>query len=187
MSKQRLAIYVAVMAATAFLGCGGDSGAGDGSATNENFRVVADTTMTTASPPLSKARFIAVTRRICRQGWTVVQDNFRKYLSWREPPETKRERFEKTVQLSLLAGVDFHIFDEIQRLGAASGEERKIEAIIGALQTSVEMGQQLHWRAHTLGEIPPHFRTYNRQAEEYGLSGCAVSMANLRPIEASSR
>ena len=146
----------------------------------------ADTTMTTASPRLDKSRFIALTNKICREGWKEVQENFVKYMSWRESPETKQERFVETVRVSLLPGIDFHIFDPIHQQGASPGEDRQTEEIIGALQKSVELGQLKRWQVDTVAEIPAHFGDFNRRARQYGLDDCPVDRSNLQPIEASA-
>jgi len=172
----------------ALAGCGGSDPAISGSTTagkeKHGYVVRASTTMTTASPPLDKTRFLTQVNKICREGWKEVQGNFREYMSYREPPETKREHFEETVQVSLLAGIDFHIFDQIQNLGAPPGQSGQVEELLGSLQKPVELGQLAHWHAHTLAEIPPHFRDFNRRAQQYGLKDCPVDSSNLQPISA---
>ncbi len=170
--------------------CGGDDPASSGSASTSagqhGYTVRASTTITAASPPLDKRQFIALTNKICRKGWKEVQGNFIDYMSWRKPPQTKQQRFVETVRVSLLAGIDFHIFDQIQHQGAAPGQLREVEEIIGSLQKSVELGQLNRWRVHTVSEIPAYFGNFNHLAKQYGLKDCPVDRSNLQPIQSSS-
>jgi hypothetical protein len=172
--------------AFALSACGGsDPTSSEGvssSAEPHGYVVRASTTVETASPRLDKQQFVALTNKICRERWKVVQQNFIEYMSWRKPPQTKQERFVETVRVSLLAGVDFHIFDQIQHEGAAQGQSPQVEKILGALQKPVELGQHEYWEAQTMSEISPHFGDYNRLAKQYGLDDCPVDRANLQPI-----
>lgn len=139
--------------------------------------------MTTAAN-LEQAQFFAKTDKICRQAWVIVLDNFAEYSSWQDPKVAKRKRFEEAVQLSLMAGIDFHIFDEIYNLGAPKGEERETEEIIGAMQSAVERGQKKLAPIASVAQITELFGDYNRRASQYGLSDeCLVDEAHLQPIE----
>lgn len=163
------------------IGCGGDD---SGGTQDDGYEVRASTTMTAATPQLTKPQFVKQVNRICREAWVTVRDNWSQYTSWQdEEEENQRQRFEDGVQASLLAGIDFHIFDNIRILGSPPGEEQAIEAIIGPFQAAVELGQQERWRARSAEEIPPHFATYNRRARGYGLDDCLVDKTRLRGIE----
>lgn len=165
----------------AIAGCGGASGAtGD----EQAYIVRASTTVTIASPHLTKGQFVSRANQLCREGWKTVVHNFVEYNGWQEGKEGKRATFAESVRLSLLAGIDFHIFDEIQRLGSAPGQEGQVEAIIGPLQEAVELGQLKRWQAYSAAEVPPHFRKFNQRAQSYGLADCVVSQSRLRALEA---
>jgi hypothetical protein len=170
---------VAVVAA-AGVGCGGDDGdasAGGG----QGYDPEASTTMTTAS--LTKAQFVKQLNKICREAWTTVTGNWDEYTSTQDPKLSERKRFEEAVPLSLLAGLDFHIFDNVRGLGAPRGEEAAIEEMIGPFQVAVELGWKNRWRAHSIAEIAPHFEEYNAHARRQGLDDCLVDEAHLAPIE----
>jgi hypothetical protein len=180
--KQRAAALLAGLALIAIpAGCGSSTDAT--TTAKQGYTVRALTTMETANPPIDKREFVALTNRICHVGWKTVQRHFIEYWSWRKPPETRQERLEKSIRLSLFAGIDFHIFDQIQHMGAARGQTRQAEEVIGALQKSIELGQHGYWRAHVLTEVSPHFGDFNRRARQYGLEECPVNKDNLRPIE----
>lgn len=160
-------------------GCGDDSD--DASAGgDEAYQVYASTTITTAD--LNRAQFIARVNGICRQAWKIVADNFATHSVTQDPTLSKRERTKEAIQLSLLAGLDFHIFDEIRSLGAPRGEETTVEEIIGPFQASVEIGQK-HPTAENLQQVPAKFAEYNRRASQYDLDDCLVDAAHLRQID----
>ena len=168
-----LLIVIAILGA----GCGGDGGSAA-----RPYRVVASTTMSAASPPISKQRFDARVNRLCRSAWVTVAENFTDYSSWQEGPLSRRYLYEKTVQSSLLASIDFHIFDKIRDVGSPPGEERDIERIIGPMQRVVELGQIGRWRAHSAAQVAERFDLFNHRARRYGLVDCLVDRPRLRPL-----
>jgi len=168
-----------MVATTILAGCGDDE-AGD----SEAYAVEASTTVTVASPPLTKPQFVSRLNRICRKAWDTVHDNWDVYTGTQSLQLSARERFEEAVRLSLLAGLDFHIFDNVRALGAPPGQADEIEAIIGPFQAAVELGWKERWRAYSIEEIAPQFETYNRLARRYGLDDCLVTHARLGPLEA---
>jgi hypothetical protein len=171
---QRLAAAAVAAAIVIGGGCGGDSSTG---ASGQDFSVIADTTMTTGSLP-TKARFVARVNQICRNGWKVILQNFDEYSSWQSPSLSEQQLFAKSVRLSYLAGVDFHIFDEIQNLGAPKGEERAAEDVIGTMQIAVERGQRVV-PVPTTAKLEALFADYNRVAGEYGFDECLVDSSHL--------
>lgn len=171
------AMLVASLAVVALAG----SGCG-GSSDDDDFTVRASTTMTAATPRLTKAQFVGQINRTCREAWATVRENWRKYTSWQDDELGTVRRFEDGLRSSLLAGIDFHIFDNVRRSGSPPGEEERIEEIIGPFQEAVERGQQKLWRARTSAQIPPHFAVYNTRARAYGLTDCLVDDARLRGI-----
>lgn len=161
-------------------GCGDD---GDASGEGGGYQVQASTTMTVASPPLTKAQFVAQMNKTCRKAWATVVDNFAVYSGTQDPEEmSRRRRLAESIQLSLLAGVDFHIFDNFRILGGPRGEERAIEEIIGPFQLAVELGQ-LRLRLFTFPQVAEHFADYNRRAARYGLDDCLVDLPHLRRLK----
>lgn len=170
-------MVVAALAAAA-AGCGGSGGENEVEG-YPGFEVVARTVVTTADPPLAKGRFLAEVAAICRRAWPTVEENFAEYSGWqREDGLGGAELYATSARDSYLAGVDFHIFDEIYNLGGPEGEEEEVEEIIGAMQTAVELGQR-RVRVESPAELRALFADYNRLARAYGLDGCLVAGGNL--------
>ncbi|HEU5141560.1 MAG TPA: hypothetical protein VFU04_00215 [Solirubrobacterales bacterium] len=160
-------------------GCGDDDGGDAGEA--QAYQPEASTTMTTAS--LTNAQFVNRLNKICRRAWTTVVGNWHEYTGTLDQKLSKAKRFEEAVPLSLLAGLDFHIFDNVRRLGAPPGRATAIEEMIGPFQVAVELGWKNRWTARSIEEIPPHFEEYNAHARRHGLDDCVVDEAHLKPIE----
>jgi hypothetical protein len=143
--------------------------------------VEASTTVTTAN--LTKAQFIPRVNKICRQAWVIILDNFTQFSSGQDPNVSEKKRFAEAVQLSLLAGIDFHIFDEIYDLGAPRGEEREIEEMIGSMQSAVERGQKRLVPISSVQQVSKLFDDYNKRARQYGLDDCLVDEAQLGELK----
>jgi hypothetical protein len=169
---------VVIAVAGALGGCGGGSSDATG---GEAFVVRADTTMTTGKLP--KARFVVRVNQLCRKGWGPILDNFARYLKWEHRNLSPREQFARTVRVTLMAGIDFYIFDVIHELGAPAGEEREIERMIGAMQEAVERGQRLG-PLYSVAEISALFDDFNQRARRYSLDDCLVDEPHIREIEA---
>lgn len=173
----------AVIACVALsVGCGGSSGA-EGSS-GRPYSVEADTTVTTAkeiAPPTYRPRV----NKLCREAWAIIVKNFSSYSSTQEASLSRKKRLEEAIQLSLLAGIDFHIFDEIYRLGAPSGMEREVERMIGSMQSAVEQGEKKLIPIETTAQVAHEFADYNRQAHRLGLDDCLVDEAHLNKLHLS--
>ncbi len=171
-----LAVLLAAICALVISeGCGGTSN-------SSTYSVRADTTMTVGD--IDKAAFVEQANKICRQGWAIIVDNFHQYSGWQDHRETERVRFARSVQLSLMAGIDFHIFDLIYRSRAPHGEKEEIEAIIGAMQSAVERGEKRLVPIWSVDEVAALFGEYNQRARQYGLEDCVLDKRRLRQIEA---
>jgi hypothetical protein len=169
MHRPIVALAVVAIAAS---GCGG----ADSDNERQGFVVKADTTVTTAS--LTKAQFVAHVNDVCRRRWPVILQNFVEYSGSLSPRWSEEKRFANAARLSFMAGVDFHIFDQIYKLGAPSGEEHNVEAVIGAMQEAVERGER-QVRIISPVELQALFGKYNEIALHYGLGECSVSGAHL--------
>jgi hypothetical protein len=183
----RFLILLAVAAVLVLqTGCGGDGdSASAGDAEDKGYTVQASTTMGTASPRLTKPQFLAYINKVCREAWPTLHENWDVYSRTLDPKLSRKERFSRAVRESLLAGITFHIFDDIHMLGAPRGDEETTEQIIGPLQETTELGQLGRWRAYSIPELLPHFDEYNERAHQYGLDDCLVTVAHLRPIDRS--
>jgi hypothetical protein len=178
-SLTSLLVGVLVIATTASAaGCGGgdDSSAGE----TRPYDVVASTTVTVATPRLTKAKFVRRMNELCRGAWRKVIHNWDLYSGTQDPKLSEAKRFEEAVRLSLLAGIDFHIFDNFVLLGVPPGETKNIERIIGPFQEAVELGQKNRWRAHDTAEVAAQFRVFNQRASQYGLDDCLVTESHMK-------
>jgi hypothetical protein len=171
-----LVLLLGAIAVPAMSGCGGDNGASSAANGDKKFEVQADTTMTTGS--LSKAQFIVHANALCRKGWPRVRENYKEYTGFQDRKGSQKERFAETVRLSLLASIDFHIFDNIHFLGAPEGEAADVEEIIGPLQEAVERGQRLQ-PIYSPAELWPLFAVFNRRARAYG----STTVSSTRPTQ----
>jgi len=166
-----LVLFAACAAAIFATGCGGGDGGGVSGGGARTYSVVASTTMTGTA--ISKARFVERVNGICRHAWPVLVKNLEQVR--------KRRGLTASIRLSLLAGIDFEIFDKIRTLGAPEGEERAIEEIIGPMQYTVERNQK-HARLHSVAQVVRAFADYNRRARAYGLEECLVDRSHLAGI-----
>lgn len=164
--------------AIASAGCGDNEPA-------DTYTPEASTTMTVAEPSLTKAQFVRQVNKICRTAWVTVLDNWEVYTGAQEGGLSEQELFPEAVRLSLLAGLDFHIFDDIRQLGSPQGEEEETEAIIRPFQVAVELGWKERWEASSSADVVSQFDIFNERARAYGLDDCLITEARLRPIEPS--
>jgi hypothetical protein len=166
-------------------GCGGSSSAdagGQSTGGEHTYSVESDTTLNTTS--IAKAQFIPRVNKVCRKGWPPIHKNFTEYSGWHKAdPGSKEKHFVEAVKLSLLAGIDFHLFDRIHRLGAPLSEKSEVEAVIGALQSGVERGLKGLAPVGSRAQIAALFGEYNQRARQFGFDDCLVDMAHLRGIE----
>ena len=167
-------LSIALAAASIAAGCGG----GDGEST---YSVEADTTVTTAS--IAKAAYVPRVNAICRKAWREIAENFTEYSRAQEPGTPRQKLFEDSVRESLIAGIEFSLFDEIYRLGAPAGEEGAVEGIIGTMQSASERGQKGLASVASVSAVTDLYDEYNQRARRYGLRECLVDDARLRALK----
>jgi hypothetical protein len=161
----------------AMVGCGGSA-----EDVGKTYSVQASTTMTTAS--IDRGQFLARVNAICLKAWVEISDDFAGYRRTEEQQSRGKQGFADAAQASLLASIDFHIFDAIRILGAPRGKRRAIEEIIGPMQFAVESGQgETPSRLYSLARVVDLFADYNRRASQYGLTDCVVNHAHLQHIQ----
>jgi hypothetical protein len=162
-------------------GCGGEGDDTRERPTIDTYDPEASTTMTAAS--FTKAEFVRRMNKLCRQAWVTVTDNFAEYSGTQDRKLSEKERLAEGIEVSLLAGVDFHIFDTFRFQGSPPGDERLIEEMIGPFQAAVELGQKNIEHLDTFDEVADLFDRYNRRARKYGLVDCVVDEAHLQKLE----
>lgn len=180
--KRPLALFVFVLALAAVAGCGGDTKEAPPRPTVQTYDPEASTEMTTAS--LTRAEFVRRMNGTCRRAWATVWDNWRVYSRTQDRKQSKRARTAEAIELSLLAGIDFHIFDNFRAIGAPPGDERRLEATIEPFQAAVELGWEKIEPVSTFAEVAELFGPYNKRALAYGLDDCVVDGPHLRKLEA---
>jgi hypothetical protein len=176
-------VAVAVVAAMA-PGCGGSGGGDPSSSGGKEFSVEADTTMTTARS-LTRPKFVAHVNSLCRRKWKFILNAVRQTsaITGKLHPQTSgMQRYLRGIRLSYFASLDFHLFDEIHRLGAPPGETRAVENLIGTMQEGVERGERM--RISSRAQLEPLFADYNRVARGYGLDECLIAGAHIPRPEA---
>jgi hypothetical protein len=171
-----VAVSVVTMCAAS---CGGDS-AGDTTSSHHQEVVRASTTVSTA-PSLTKAKFVAHVNSLCRRKWPFILHAFREYrgqVKLVNPQASFRQRFIEAIRLAYFASITFHIFDEVVRLGAPSGEKQAVEEMLGSMQEGVERGQRQK-PVTSQSQVEALFVDYNEKARRYGLDECLVTGSHL--------
>lgn len=155
MGRGPTALIVALLATAVLLaGCGG--GSGDSS---------------TAS--ISKEEFIKKASVVCKKGTARMQHAVLKFL--RHGREVKRPTTAQSVKLVgtvIVPSVQQEI-KEIKALGVPSGDEEKVNAIVGALEEGVETAEN-DPQAVVKGSSDVVFGIASRIASEFGITACGV-------------
>ncbi len=162
--KAERALLIFVLATALVAGCGDDSGSG--SSTGE-----APTDVKTGS--LSKASFIMQADAICQKETEAMQRQLSTYLA----PKAK----EKSVQSPLVEYADEVIenivgpaydaqIEQIAALGAPEGDEAEVEAILVALDRTIERATD---ESVAFVRSGASFGEATKLAEAYGLEFCA--------------
>jgi maltose-binding protein MalE len=152
LSKRFIAVLVGVLALAALVaGCGSSSG-----------------DSTTAS--LSKAEFIKQGDAICQKGNKEIETGFEAFMKENgikgEPSKAQGVEISETV---LIPSIETQS-EELRALGAPSGEEGEISAMLDALDEGVEEAEE-DPEALLASESDP-FGPANKMASEYGLKVC---------------
>lgn len=148
-------VAAAMVIALVVAGCGGS---GDSS---------------TATDSISKAAFIKKVDAVCKHGTRRMQRAVLKTL--KQGKGIKRPSTDQSVKLVgvvILPSVRQEI-KEIKALGVPSGDEEKVDAMVGALEEGVETAED-DPEAVVKGSSDVIFGIASRIAGEYGITGCSV-------------
>ncbi len=163
-----------VVAAALLFGCGGGGGSGGSTGTAAGSSTGTTTTNATStnasggsagSAPLTKAEFIKQGDAICGK----VPTSYRAKLAELEkekPKPTKAEANLKAAVPPLFTAVA-----ELEELGAPSGDEPQIEAIVDALEGAAK-GLETNPESELTGPKSP-FAEFQKLTKEYGFKGCS--------------
>ena len=91
---------------------------------------------------------------------------------------SKEELFEKSVRLSFLPGLNFHVFDDLHLLPVPASQKDQVEELVSRLLVANERGQDVV-DVSTPAELTALFGGYNLAARRYGLESCLVDSARL--------
>jgi hypothetical protein len=164
MGKQKSSIKLFfigfVAAACFFAGCGGEGG---GSASTS------ETPLTTSSH--SRAEFVKLANGICETGADALLTEIGSYVK-RHQGEGKGqdELLAQGVQAVFLPKMQAHI-EEIRTLGAPSGDQQKVEALLASLQEAVDAADA--GEVSSQAQLTKDFKRSAALAREYGLHACA--------------
>ncbi len=156
-----LSMLLAAVATAAAAGCGGDSSGSDDAASASP----APTTVTSSS--LSKSAFLKQGNAICTKGAKQVETalaNLGKLKG--KAAEAAARAFVPT----FVAMVE-SVIGEIQELGAPSGDEAEVEAILSAMQQAGKEGSEDP--EATIEDLARSFKKPDKLASDYGLTSCA--------------
>lgn len=150
MKKGSVFLMAAVLAAAVliFAGCGGG---GD---------------ETTA---LTKAEFVKQANAICKEAEQERLNEVKRVIATVDPDGTKQER-DKAVQDVFVDPYE-GAAEEIESLGAPSGDGAKIEALTDAMKASL---RKVEKNPRLVGRSNIQFAESNKLANDYGLTNCVV-------------
>jgi len=172
-----VAVLAVVLAACGSSGEDSSPSSSSGSATTRAFPARASTTATVGAG-ITKAQFVARANQICRHGWHEILENFTEYSGWQSHKLSKKELFEKSVRLSFLPGLNFHIFDELHLMPVPASQKSQVEELVSRMLVANERGQEVV-AVSTPAELIALFSGYNLAARRYGLQSCLVNSARL--------
>lgn len=148
-----LAVLAAVVMVAA--GCGSDS----------------DTSGNDSST-LTKAEFLKQGNAVCAKGNEEIEAGFEEFSEEHNLSEKKQPsqaQLEEAIESILIPGIRKQI-DGLEALGAPSGEEAEVEAILSAAEEALEKGEEDP--SVLAGETNGPFIKANKLAREYGLAKC---------------
>lgn len=177
----RSLVVVAAIVALAVLavGCGGTDDSATGSEGREFQVTGADTTVTPVNS-LTKAKFLAHVNDLCKRKWPFILNAARQTANFTRqlhPETSEMEQYRRGVRISYYPAIDYHLYDEIQRLGGPPGETQTIEEVLGSMQEAVERGQRIV--TSSPAQVEKLFAVYNQIARDYGLNECLFTGAHL--------
>jgi len=171
-------LAASVLAATvtaALLGCGGgDSTTGSSTGTTSSTAgLQAGFTEPIKTSSLSKAEFLKQASEICNKGDEHLLELISVYMEEHEvhPHETEEEMIADGVEFVLVPKFQGEI-DQIKLLGAPAGDEKQVEAILGAMQRAIYTLERRDEISLATG-IDRAFKHAGELALNYGLIECA--------------
>jgi hypothetical protein len=174
-TRLTMLLIAALATAALAIGCGGGDDGGEGGSTvsgssNSDSSQSGEPTVTTSS--LSKAAFVKKADGLCRLG-------AEKALSYQSTDPEKAnlpedqllpEAIEATIAPSFQ-----EVVDQIQELGAPSGDELQVEAFLDALQQEIDVIEERRTSVSSFAKLEALLRRSSALARDYGLESCVYS------------
>lgn len=122
-----------------------------------------------SSKELSKSEFVTQGNTICKEATEAREKLLAEFAETTNPKANDEVAREKVLEkiLPIYEGAA----KQIGELGAPSGDEAKVEAIVGAMEEAAAKVKASPQTAG-IGDLP--FRKANEAAESYGLTACTV-------------
>lgn len=158
MSKTLMALLAAIAALVFIAGCGG------GSDSNSSTEATATA--------LTKAEFLKQGNAVCAKGNKEIEEGFEEFgkeHNFSKKKQPTQAELEEAAEQVLIPSIRQEI-DSIRALGAPSGEEAEVEAVLAAAEKGLEKGEEDPGAMIKEGEGP--FKEANKLAREYGLVKC---------------
>jgi hypothetical protein len=157
--------FVAAVAMTSIAaGCGGGNDQGTGSAASTG----ATSSPTSSKATLTKAEFIKQADAICEKTDKVQEAGLKAYLQKKPEAQSTKAGQSKMVLAVGLPPIQTEA-EELAELGAPSGDEAKVAAIVDGIEKAVEKGEAEPGSLLT-GSSP--FTEVDKLAGEYGFKAC---------------
>jgi hypothetical protein len=119
---------------------------------------------------ITKAEFIEQADAACKKGEEEIQKDFAVYLQERKNQEkATAQDYAELVETVLVPNAEAEI-DAIRALGAPSGDEKKVEAMLTAREESIEMSEKDPQAI--IKDSKKIFGPASKLAKEYGLKTC---------------
>jgi hypothetical protein len=149
-----IAVLIGVLAiAVAGAGCGGG---GESDAT--------------ADDQLSKALFLKKANAVCLRNQEEVTDDYNEFVETHGGPETAFGDVDSITEYvdTVMIPSKEQLLDELRELGAPSGDEEKVDAILAAYEEGIEVAEEDPERAVNEGV----FQYVASLARKYALGNC---------------
>lgn len=116
---------------------------------------------------LTKAEFVKQANAICKEAEKERLSLFKQVVATVDPDGTKQER-DKALREVIVEPYE-GAAQEIESLGAPSGDEAKISALVDAMEASL---RKVEKNPRLVGRTNIQFAEPNKLANEYGLTDC---------------
>jgi hypothetical protein len=149
--------FVGALAIAAIgVGCGSDS---------------SDSSQVSASAEITKPTFLAKADAICNRNYENVKAGYEDFTKENGGPESAFDNAESRAEYvdTVIVPEKKETVEELEELGAPSGEEQKVEELLNAYEEGIEVAEEDPERAMATGGV---FAYASSVASKYGLENC---------------